>query len=358
MNQTNNTTGACDVVVLFSGGLDSILAVKVLEEQGLRVKALHFISPFFGKPWMLQRWREEFGIDVVYKDIGQDFCDMLYKGPSHGFGKILNPCVDCKILMAGKAADYMRDQGAFCIASGEVLGQRPMSQRRDTLNIIRRDAGVREVLLRPLSAKRLDPTPMEEDGRIDRERLLSISGRGRKDQMALAEKYALPEIPTPAGGCMLAEIESARRYWPVLRTATPPAARDFNLANIGRQYWKGECWLVIGRNQADNLKLEKLAGPGDYVFKTQDYPGPFCVGRPLRGAWDLESLRSAAACVASYSPKACRAGGEVNVRVIHQGEQDMIRTLPDREQGWNEPTWEEALEEKKAREAAVADNAA
>lgn len=342
------------MVSLFSGGLDSLLAVKVLEEQGLRVKALHFTSPFFGKPWMLRRWREEFGIDVVVRDLAEEFCAMLVRGPVHGFGKVLNPCVDCKILMAATAAEFMREQGAFCLASGEVLGQRPMSQRRDTLNIIRRDAGVRDVLLRPLSAKRLDPTPVEQQGLVDRERLLAISGRGRKDQLALAEKYALPEIPTPAGGCMLAEVESARRYWPLFRQATAPRPRDFHLANIGRQYWNGPHWLVIGRNQADNQKLEKLLEPGDYVFKTSDFPGPLALGRPLSGEWGAPTVHGAAAFVASFSPKACKASGEVRVRVLQQECEEIVRTTPHRGGEWLEPSWEQALEEKKMRAEAAA----
>ncbi len=348
-----NTERTCDVVSLFSGGLDSILAVKVLEEQGLRVKALHFTSPFFGKPWMLRRWREDFGIDVVIRDLGTEFCDMLVKGPVYGFGKVLNPCVDCKILMAATAAAFMRQQGAFCLASGEVLGQRPMSQRRDTLNIIRRDAGVRDVLLRPLSAKRLDPTPVEEQGLVDRERLLAISGRGRRDQLALAEKYKLPEIPTPAGGCMLAEVESARRYWPLLRHFTVPRPRDFMLANIGRQYWSGAHWLVIGRNQADNQKLEKMVEPGDYVFKTQDFPGPMALGRPLAEDWSLPVIHGAAAFVASFSPKACKAGGPVMVRLVHQEREESVQSIPNRNGDWLEPGWEQALEEKKAKAVGV-----
>lgn len=349
----NNETNTYDVVCLFSGGLDSIIAAKVLEEQGLRVKCLHFTSPFFGKPHLLSHWEKIYALDIVAVDVAQDFTDMIAAGPAHGFGKCMNPCVDCKILMATKAKELMHHYGAFCIASGEVLGQRPMSQRRDTLNIIRRDADVKDLLLRPLSAKRLDPTPMELDGRIDREQLLSIGGRGRKDQLALAEKYALPEIPTPAGGCLLAEIESSKRYWPVLKHSKHPLAEDFDLANIGRQYWSGPFWMALGRNQSDNGRMEQMARPGDYVFKTQHYPGPLGLGRPLdAGEWPADKIAEAAGLLASFSPKARKSGGPVTVRVMRPdldgGETEFhVEVMPERPQSWQEPDWETVQEEKK-----------
>ena len=150
-----------DVVVLFSGGLDSILAAKVLEEQGLRVCCLHCHSPFFGDPGAVERWSRLYGLDIRTLDVSDDFCAMLRARPAHGFGKVMNPCVDCKILLLRHARLYMESIGARLLATGEVLGQRPMSQRRDVLNAIRRDAGVQDILLRPLSALHLSPTPAE-----------------------------------------------------------------------------------------------------------------------------------------------------------------------------------------------------
>lgn len=340
-------------VALFSGGLDSILAVKVMQEQGLRVKCLHFTSPFFGKPDQVARWQELHDLDIVCVDLASEFCAMLAGGPAHGFGKWLNPCVDCKILMVRRAAELMEQYGAFCIVSGEVLGQRPMSQRRDTLNVISRDARARELLLRPLCAKRLEPTPMEEQGLVDRERLCGIGGRGRKDQLELARHFSLKEIPTPAGGCLLAECESARRYWPLLRLASSPAAQDFELANIGRQYWREACWMCIGRNMSDNQRLEALLRPGDMSFKTLGYPGPLGLARPLhQKSWTPERVRQGAALLASFSPKACKAQTQVQVRVQCNGEEQVVAVTPERDSGWAEPSWEamkEALrEERKA----------
>ncbi|MBU1041244.1 MAG: tRNA(5-methylaminomethyl-2-thiouridylate) methyltransferase [Proteobacteria bacterium] len=300
-------------LALLSGGLDSILAIKVLQEQGLRVLGLHFVSPFFGKPHLIGHWREEYGIEAVNVDIRKSYLEMLVK-PAHGYGKHMNPCVDCKILMLAHAKTLLPKYGASFLVSGEVLGQRPMSQRADTLNLIRKDAGVKELLLRPLSAQKLGPTPMEESGLVDRSRLPGFWGRGRKDQLALAAHFGITVIPTPAGGCNLAEAEPAARYLPILQNLAEPAARDFSLSHLGRQYWAGPYWLSIGRNQHDNQALENARRPTDILLRLRDLPGPMALGRqyePAAGVkpgaspqkWPNDVLADAAAFVASYSPK-------------------------------------------------------
>lgn len=334
-----------DVVALFSGGLDSIIAAKVVQEQGRTVKALHFTSPFFGKPHRIPEWQEMYGIDIEAVDVGDEYARLM-QGPPHGFGKVLNPCIDCKILMLRRAKLRMLELGAKAIISGEVVGQRPMSQRRDALNIISRDAEVRDYLVRPLCAQRLTPTPPEEAGVLDRERLLNISGRGRKSQLALAETYKLPEIPTPAGGCMLAEVESAKRYWPVLKWSESPAANDFEMANLGRQFWKGDSWLTVGRDQEDNTRIEELAAAGDLLFKVKDFPGPLCLGRQWPGRpWRPETVREAAALTARYSAKARRHGGEIAVTVTSRGEMAEVCVPAAEPHGWDTPDWDAAKEE-------------
>jgi hypothetical protein len=249
----------------------------------------------------------------------------------------MNPCVDCKILMLTHAKTLLPEYGASFLVSGEVLGQRPMSQRADTLNLIRKDAGVKELLLRPLSAQKLGPTPMEESGLVDRARLPGIWGRGRKDQLALAAHFGITIIPTPAGGCNLAEAEPAARYLPIITSLAEPAARDFSLSHLGRQYWAGPYWLSIGRNQHDNEALEKARRETDILFRLRDLPGPLALGRqyePAAGvapgaspqawpaggpqawpaggpqAWPDDVLADAAAFAASYSPKARAQSGE------------------------------------------------
>ena len=344
-------------VALFSGGLDSILAAKLVQEQGIEVTGLHFVSPFFGKPDQVGRWKSLHGLPIRAVDISEPFVRMLAERPEHGFGSVLNPCVDCKILMLRQARTIMEEMGAACIISGEVLGQRPMSQRRDALNIIRRDAGVRDFLLRPLSALHLDPVGAELSGVIDRSRLLGISGRGRKDQLALAQRFALREIPAPAGGCRLTEQENARSYWPVLVHSPAPSAEDFRLANTGRQFWHDTSspvlWLIVGRNQNDNDVLMALARPDDLLFKSRDFPGPIALGRFFGQPWPAEAVRSAAAFTASYSPKAVRQAAADNAPVAvraHAGSLDApghtLSVTPSRlpTPAWREFPWPEARE--------------
>jgi hypothetical protein len=355
---------------LFSGGLDSILAIKLVQEQGIEVTGLHCVSPFFGKPDKVPYWRGIYGLEIEIVDVSADFVSMLARGPEHGFGSVFNPCVDCKILMLKRVRAIKEACGADFIISGEVLGQRPMSQRRDTLNIIRRDAGVKDMLLRPLSARHLDQTEAELLGLIDRERLLGISGRGRKDQMILAKRMALPEIPTPGGGCRLTEKENARSYWPVLAYTPSPTVADFSLANTGRQYWHvegegGAFRLVIGRNQEDNTKIMQLASERDILFKIGDFPGPIGLGRFFGTEWPPEAVFSAAAFIASYSAKAVLHAGKslaaVAVR-LHPGSLDapgqVVQVQPNREPyfSWKEFSWDACKDAIKARALRTRDN--
>jgi hypothetical protein len=334
-----------DGVALFSGGLDSILAARLIMEQGLSIQCLHFISPFFGKPGRVKHWEQIYGLEIKTVDVSDDYAALLSRGPAYGYGSVLNPCVDCKILMMHKARERMEALGAKFIVSGEVLGQRPMSQRRDTLNVIRRDGDVKDVLLRPLCAQYLEATAAEDSGLVDRSKLLGISGRGRKDQLALAERMGIKEIPTPAGGCMLGENENARRYWPVLEHLGEPTADDFRLANRGRQLWHGNLWLSIGRDQADNEAFQSLIRPEDTLFKVVGFPGPLALGRNLEtDGWTPDQIRQAASLVASYSPKACQAfaeGSPIIVRLSQHGQTRAICVEPERSGYFAEPTWPE-----------------
>ncbi len=338
-------------LALFSGGLDSILAAKTVMAQGLDVLCLHFVSPFFGKPHNVDHWRAVYGLDIESVDISDAFVAMLANGPAHGLGKCLNPCVDCKILMLRRAKAMLADYGARFLVTGEVIGQRPMSQRIDALNIISRDAGVRDLLLRPLSAQKLPPTLVETDGLVDRQRLHHFGGRGRKDQLALAQAFGVTEIPTPAGGCLLTEQPSAQRFFPLFTRLADPQPRDFELANIGRQYWAGARWLAIGRNRSDNTRLEGLVVQDDLAFKVRDYPGPLGLARRHAGAaWDADAVADAAAFLASFNPKAVAAGGEVVVGVDGFAAAT-VRVLPTRQTrlAWCEPTWEELRSGKRER---------
>ncbi len=338
-----------DVIALFSGGLDSILAVKTLEAQSLRVKCVHFVTPFFGKPAMVPVWRRRFGVDVEVMDVGAHFVQMLRMGPAHGFGKYLNPCVDCKILMMRHVRELLTYYGASCVASGEVIGQRPMSQRKDTLNIIRRESGLKEELLRPLSAQLLAPTHAELSGLVDRDKLYAIHGRGRKEQMRLAALYGIKEthIPTPAGGCRLTEQENAARYLKVIMHMPHADAEDMHLAQTGRQYWshdgEGEHWLCIGRNAANNAQLEARLRPSDMLLRLRDCAGPLALARPIH-KWTDDYVYLAASFMASFAPHAVRSGGEVTVRVCCGQKTYDVSVLPQREKNagrWREPIWKD-----------------
>ncbi len=341
-----------DALSLFSGGLDSLLAHRLMERQGLRVLGLHFVSPFFGKPQRIAHWREVYGVDVVPVDVGDAYVRMLLAGPRHGLGSALNPCMDCKVLMLRAAREMMPACGARCIVSGEVLGQRPMSQRRDALNAIRNDAAVRGFLLRPLSALAMEPTEIEESGFVDRSRLLGFTGRGRTSQLRLAAEFGITEIPTPGGGCRLTEKEPCSRYAPVFRHFPAPRAADMELANAGRQFWAGPHWLAVGRHQEDNAALAALAGPDDLTLDLAGFPSPLGVMRRVPDtAWDEAVVADAAAFLASYSPKAARSGGPVEVDVRREGGLRRISVLPARVTplGWREPTWAEAQDWKSGR---------
>lgn len=340
-----------DALAMFSGGLDSILAAKTIAAQGLSVLCLHFVSPFFGHPDRIGEWSSLYGLDIEPVDASEAFVSMMLSRPAHGVGKGLNPCVDCKILMLTRCRELLGRFGARFIVTGEVKGQRPMSQRRDALDVISRDAGVRDVLLRPLCARTMKPTPMEESGLVDRERLHGFGGRTRKPQMALARQLGVTRIPQPAGGCKLTEFESAKRYVPVFAHAPSPRAADFELANVGRQFWAGPRWMAMGRDQAGNEALARLAAPGDMLMDVRGFPSPLSLIRPLPGAaWDAPALEDAASLLASYSPKAVASGGPVRVEVTQEGETRLVDVTPRRSSasGLKDVSWEEMVPVKRA----------
>lgn len=339
-----------DGLVLFSGGLDSLLTARLLAEQGLRVRCIHFVSPFFGNPGGVARWKRLYDVDVEIADASAEMVALVDNRPPHGFGKGMNPCVDCKITLLRLARKRMAELGATFLASGEVIGQRPMSQRRDVLNTIRREAGVEGILLRPLCAKHLDPTPMELSGLVDRERLLAIHGRGRQDQLALAERFGFTEIPTPGGGCLLTERENVCRYWPIRARREGADVTDYRLADVGRQFWTLEAprarWLIVGRNSRDNETMKKFFREGDLLAGLCDVPGPLGLLRD-GASWDNAERLSALAQVASFSPRAVAQGGEARLWLKQaSGAQVVLAVTPARGGPWGRMTFAEVKAEK------------
>jgi len=291
-------------ISLFSGGLDSILATRVIMEQGIEVVAVKFVSPFFGYDILkdIPAYREEtkrkFGIDATVVDISDEYLQML-RSPSHGFGKYFNPCIDCKIFMLERADALLEEYGASFLITGEVLGQRPMSQRRDTLNVIERDSGTRSRLLRPLSARLMNETEAEREGLVDRERLLDFSGRGRSRQIALAKEFGISDFPAPAGGCILADPILSRRISMVydgsfVVTQETMDVVDILLMLIGRQFLlPGGGWLILGRDEKENDRLEELREPGDITVCIEERPGPVSLLRRAADLYDDEASRGA-----------------------------------------------------------------
>ena len=233
----NQTTA----LALYSGGLDSTLACRVVGEQGLKVIAVKFVTPFFGydllfrKEDYIKKTKEKFGIDVLLMDVTSPYLELLKK-PAHGFGRYYNPCIDCKIFLLSEAKKMMPALGASFLVTGEVIGQRPMSQRRDALRVIERDSGCEGILVRPLCAKNLNPTQAEIDCLIDREQLLAFSGRNRTPQMRLAEHFGITDYPSPAGGCILADPILSDRIQEYYRQNKEIVPEDILLLLVGRQF--------------------------------------------------------------------------------------------------------------------------
>ncbi|MDO4177995.1 MAG: hypothetical protein Q4D21_02300 [Phascolarctobacterium sp.] len=332
-----------DAVALMSGGLDSILAMRIVMEQGLKVLGLHFYSPFFGHPELIKHWEKIYGVELKAIDITKEQIALIKNKPKHGFGSVLNPCTDCHALMVSKAKKIMEEIHAKFIISGEVLWQRPMSQRPDSMNIVQRDSKTKGILLRPLSALWLEPTDPEINGLVDRNRLLKLSGRGRTEQLELAKKYGFSEIPMPGGGCLLTERKSSARFWIILNELTNPTAEDFLLAQAGRFFYHAHNILAISKNVSDANLLENCQKPNDYAMELVDYGGPLALGRG-ESTWTDAEIEDAASLMASYATKVTREFPKdtpLRVKIIHAGTSEIISVIPKRQTIFKETNWEE-----------------
>ena len=292
-------------LALLSGGLDSTLAVKVILEQGIEVEALNFTSPFCsctgrnaGCKSEAVRVAEEFNIPIKVMNKGMEYLEIV-RNPRHGYGKGMNPCIDCRIFLMRKAKEYMAESGADFVITGEVLGQRPMSQRRHTLDIIERESGLAGLLLRPLSAKHFEPTIPELEGWVDRKSLLAIQGRSRKEQMQLASELDVKNYPCPAGGCLLTELSFVSKVKDVFDHSDQLNLRDFRLLRLGRHFRTApRTKLIVGRDEAENDLLEKHVQAGEATVLWLEGGGPLGV---LIGEVDDTALETAAKIVLRYT---------------------------------------------------------
>jgi len=292
-------------IALMSGGLDSILAARLIMDQGIDVTGLSCKHPFHqgpppGEKAMPEQAAEELGIELVRPDVSEKLINMV-KAPAHGYGKHLNPCIDCRIIYLTEGERLMKERGAHFLVTGEVIGQRPMSQRRDAMNAIDRDSSLRGHIVRPLSAKLMDPTVPEKEGWVDRERLLDISGRGRGRQYELAEKYGLTKFGSPGGGCLLTMEDFARKMADLMEEKPDFDKSDVELLKRGRHYrLPSGTRLVVGRDDRDNRGIIDLARDDDVLVYSAGGPGPVAL---LRGSQDASEIETASRITARYMRK-------------------------------------------------------
>lgn len=277
-----------------SGGLDSQLAIKVLERAGAIIEAVTFVTPFFDSA-KAEKAALALGVKLHIIDFLEDEVELL-ENPPHGFGGAMNPCIDCHARMIRRAGELMARLGYDFVATGEVSGQRPMSQNAQSLIMVEKSSGLKGRLIRPLSAKLLEPTIPELEGKIDREQLLDISGRSRDRQLALAAEFGITDFPSPAGGCKLTEAAFGRRLkdlmdYEGLRTQDGKVDREaIELLKIGRRFRLPDgSSVILGRDAKDNCLLKGLAGT--ILEPEGDLPGPTAYIRNLKSSADLVLTR-------------------------------------------------------------------
>ncbi|MBW2990583.1 hypothetical protein KY348_02665 [Candidatus Woesearchaeota archaeon] len=291
---------AVKAVGLFSGGLDSALAIKLVQEQGIDVVALNFLSPFctcVGTGCSIAGLAKKLGVKIKLMNKGKDYLKII-RHPKHGYGKNLNPCIDCKIYILKKAKQYAKKIGAKFVFTGEVVGQRPMSQHYKTLMLIEKKAGLKGKVVRPLCAGLLPPTEAEKKGWIDRNHLLDLKGRTRTPQLDLAKKYRLDGFMCGGSGCRLTEKEYANKLKDLLEHKKRISINDIQLLRIGRHFRHGNNKIISGRNEFENNQLLKLKQKTDLIFEVKDYMGPTTL---LRGKPNKKLINLAAKLTAAYS---------------------------------------------------------
>lgn len=268
------------VVALLSGGLDSRLAVKMMQNQGFEVEAVAIKTPFCdfdcgrGCGFEIRETADTLGVKLKTVYLGDDYIEML-KHPKHGFGSGMNPCIDCRAMMFEAGKKHMEEIGAEFIISGEVLGQRPMSQHGPALKIIEKESGLEGKIVRPLSAALLPPTEPELNGLIRREDLGKIRGRSRKDQLKMAQEFGIENPPNAGGGCLLTDPAFAIRVKDLFKHTETPTTNDIDLLKIGRHFRFDEnTKLIVGRHKDENEVIKALALDGDILLEAKDHVGP------------------------------------------------------------------------------------
>ena len=308
-------------ISLLSGGLDSILATELIRRQGIEVIAFNVKTPF-GIPKKdgaseAAQAAEQLKVPLKVVTVDHDYLRMLRK-PKHGYGKNLNPCIDCKIFILKQAKKYAKEIGAEFLFTGEVLGERPMSQHGPALKTIAQEAGLKGQLLRPLSAKLMAETDAEKKGLVDRSKLLSIQGRSRKPQFELAKEYGITTYPSPAGGCLLTCEEYTKKLRDLFENKKRVSMADVALLRVGRHFRVGKNKFIVGRNEVENKFLSANKLPGDFCFEAAKIVGPVTL---LQGPKTKGAVKTSAELTASYSDA---KDGQV---VVNYGKEQLSKSV-------------------------------
>ena len=317
-------------VALLSGGLDSTLAIHVIKKQGIDVVALNFVTVFClctakgNCKLEAVKVSEELGIPIKVINTTKSFLEIVKK-PKHGYGKNMNPCIDCRINYFRVAGEYMREIGASFVITGEVLGQRPMSQRKEAMKTIDREAGLTGLVLRPLCAKHLEPTIPEKTGLVNREELLQIKGRSRKDQIQLADIFQVTDYPCSSGGCLLTDPGFANRIKDSIDHGNPDV-NDVKLLKVGRHFRiDSNTKVIVGRNEDENLTIQNLAKDSDYLLHLKDITGPLSL---IRGEIDDEKLKIAAQLTVRSSKAKLSTSTPVVITKAQQDSYQRVLNVP------------------------------
>ncbi|KER06735.1 tRNA-specific 2-thiouridylase MnmA protein [Marine Group I thaumarchaeote SCGC AAA799-E16] len=292
------------VVALLSGGLDSQLAVRMMQEQGFDVSAVAIKTPFCdfdcgrGCGFEIRERADDLNVNLKTVYLGDEYIEML-KNPKHGIGAGFNPCIDCRAMMFDAAKKHMKEIGAEFIVSGEVLGQRPMSQHGPALRTIEKESDLVGKIVRPLSAALLPETIPEKEGLIKRENLGMIRGRTRRNQLDMAKKYGIENPPNAGGGCLLTEPQFGIKAKDLFRHVENPTINDIDLLKIGRHFrLDEETKLVVGRNKDENEMIKAIALPNDILLEAKDHVGPTSI---LRGKTAKNHTNFASSVTLRYS---------------------------------------------------------
>jgi len=313
-------------VGLLSGGLDSTLAVKLMIDQGIEVHVLNLVTPFCtctrkGCKHEASRVAKLFNVPVKIISAGKEYIEMI-KNPKHGYGKNMNPCIDCRIFLFQKAKKYMEEIGARFIITGEVLGQRPMSQHKKALNIIEKESETEGLVVRPLSAKFFPPTIPEEKKWIDREKLLSIKGRRRISQMELAKEFGINDYPCPAGGCRLTDPQFAKRLKEAVAYGEC-SIKEIQLLKYGRHFrLESGAKVIVGRNEEENGVLLRFFDKDDILMEVLEVGSPIVLLRKHKTKADVK--KAGVLCV-RYSDAG--KGENMSIKIRYSNDREKIVEL-------------------------------